>query len=53
MNSTNDTELKTYDKEGWWLVCKECRPDITREIFESKWAAFVMMANLMGLWRKV
>lgn len=43
--------IPTYDKEGWFKVCRECKPELTREEFEMKWVMFVQMANFMGLWR--
>jgi hypothetical protein len=46
-------ELKTYDKEGWWAVCKEAKPDLTRDEFEFRWNFFVMVAKMQGMWRKV
>jgi hypothetical protein len=33
-------DLVTYDKEGWWKVCKEAKPDLTRDEFEFRWAHF-------------
>lgn len=50
MNTDEPQEetLKTYDKEGWWKVCREAAPHLTRAEFEFRWNFLLMAWRMQG-----
>ena len=40
--------IPEYDKEGWWKVCKDAKPELTREEFEARWHHLWFLARLTG-----
>lgn len=37
----DEVRLDEFDQDEWWDVCREVRPDITREEFDRMWEDFV------------
>lgn len=40
MNGLGGTRLNEYTRDEWWDVCRQAKPDLTREEFDRLWDEF-------------